>query len=91
MAKVLPLARFQYEYTALHEYNFTWTDQQLREFRKLWKKGFGIDFIGMELDRHAIEVMCLVIDQAEKGYIDAREGGIRGNWGQKSQSINEAR
>jgi hypothetical protein len=31
--------------------------------------GFGIDFIGRELDRHAIE-----IDQGEKGYIDALEG-----------------
>jgi hypothetical protein len=83
MAKVLPLIRHQYEYTALHDYNFTWTDQQLREFRKLWKKGFGIDFIGRELNRHEIEIMCLVIDQAEKGYIDAREGGIMGNRGQK--------
>jgi hypothetical protein len=83
MAKVLPLVHYRYEYTALYDYNFTWTDRQLREFRKLWKKGFGIDFIGMELDRHAIEVMCLVIDQAEKGYIDAREGGIMGNRRQK--------
>jgi hypothetical protein len=48
-------------------------------FRKLWRKGFGIDFIGRELDRHPIEIMCLVMDQAEKGYIDAREGGIMGN------------
>ncbi|WP_028778770.1 hypothetical protein [Shimazuella kribbensis] len=72
-----------HEYTALSEYNFVWTDRQIREFRKLWKKGFGIDFIGRELDRHAIEIMCLVMDQAEKGYIDQREGGIMGNRGQK--------
>jgi hypothetical protein len=50
-----------------------------------------IEFIGRELDRHAIEVMCLVMDQAEKGYIAAREGGIMGNRGEKEKSNNEAR
>jgi hypothetical protein len=81
VAKVLPVV--QYEYTALYDYDLRCNDKQLRVFRRLWKKGFDVGFIAREIGKHPIEVMCLIMDQAEKGYIDPREGGIMGNRGQK--------
>jgi hypothetical protein len=83
MAKVLPMLRYDYEYTALADYNFKWSDLELRVFRKLWRRGFDIGFIAERLDRHSIEIMVLIMDQGERGYINSREGGIMGNRRQK--------
>lgn len=65
-------------YTACEDFNFHWDMQQVRLFRALWLEGKHIADIAIELGRHQAEVLILAIDQAEKGLIGPRQGGIFG-------------
>lgn len=65
-------------YTACEDFNFHWEMAQVKEFRRLWREGYHIADIAVKLGRHQAEVLILAIDQAEKGLIGPRQGGIFG-------------
>ena len=66
-------------YIACEEYDFTWSSDELRSFREMWRQGLSIREISMELKRHQNEVAILIIDQSEIGYINPRAGGVFGS------------
>ncbi|NOU54952.1 hypothetical protein HN020_09345 [Brevibacillus borstelensis] len=65
-------------YIACEEYDFTWSDDELKRFREMWRKGLHILDISKEMQRHRNEVAILIIDQSERGYIQPRKGGVFG-------------
>jgi len=66
-------------YIACEHYDFTWSDEELKAFRHLWREGKSIPQISVELRRHQNEVAILAIDQAERKYIQPRPGGMLGS------------
>lgn len=65
-------------YTALEEMNFHWDFDQVKEFKKMWRKGFSLIDIAEYFDRPQEEVAVLLIDQSMKSFVKARKGGLFG-------------
>ena len=65
-------------YIACEDYDFTWSKDEMKNFRQMWREGIPLREIAIRLRRHINEVAILVIDQAEKGYIKSRPGGVFG-------------
>lgn len=63
---------------ACEELELSWEPIQVKNFRKMWKKGISLKTIAEELQRDIDECAILVIDQARRGRIEQRQNGI---WG----------
>ena len=66
-------------YVAMEGANFIWSAQEARDFRELWRNGISLTDIAAYFKRTHEEVTILVMDQALKGFVEPREGGIFGN------------
>lgn len=66
-------------YIALEDLNFFWDYKEVKEFRHMWERGFAIWDIANVFNRDPDEVMLLAMDQARKGRIQMRPGGLWGN------------
>ena len=69
-------------YIACEDYDFTWSDEEIKRFRQMWRQGISLPNMAVELGRHQNEVAILVIDQEDKGYIRQRPGGVFGTEGE---------
>lgn len=65
-------------YIALENLNFLWDEDEVFKFREMWEEGLSLPAIAKELKRKQNEVAVLILDQAEKGKIQPRKGGV---WG----------
>lgn len=65
-------------YIALEEYDFTWDEDDIQEFIKLWNKGGDIRMIAEYFNRPSIEVGLLILDLGERGKIKPRKRGLFG-------------
>jgi len=63
-------------YIALENYDFLWSEDDLREFRDMWKKDEPINVICKRLERKEIEIAIIILDQAQKGIIKKRKIGL---------------
>jgi hypothetical protein len=62
----------------LADYDFGWTGRQMNTFVHLWNKGESIMAISERLQRHYIEVTCLLMQMELDGRVKARHGGLMG-------------
>ncbi len=65
-------------YIACEDYDFTWSEDEIMQFRRMWRQGIPLPKMAVELKRHQNEVAILVIDQIEHNYIRPRKGGALG-------------
>ena len=65
-------------YLACEELDFSWDLAEVREVEDMWNAGIPIDWIARNFDRKPIEVALLIMDRAERGHIEPREGGVYG-------------
>lgn len=61
---------------ACEDLDFVWSDKEVNDFRYLWKNDAPIQDIAAYFNRTHEEVAILVFDQALKGFIGPREGGL---------------
>ncbi|GAA0491085.1 hypothetical protein GCM10008986_16430 [Salinibacillus aidingensis] len=66
-------------YIAHDERNLDWWPDELERFRNLWNEGKSIFEMARLLKRPQVEIAIIILDQAEEGFIEQREGGIFGN------------
>lgn len=64
--------------TVLEEVDINWQFSQVELdcFRELWADDVKLEDIALELKREPLEVVLLIIDQAEKRKIKKRKHGI---------------
>lgn len=55
-----------------------WNESDVPVFRQLWEDGMSILTIAEQLDRTPLEVLLLIVDQAEQELIELRPTGIFG-------------
>jgi hypothetical protein len=67
------------DYIALMDLDFSWSWPKITLVRKLWIEGYEIAEIAEEVDRIIDEVALLIMDQARKGKLNARPGGVFGS------------
>lgn len=65
-------------YIACEDYNFVWSDEELHQFRQMWREGVSIPRMSVVLKRHQSEIGILVLDQIDRKYIRPRKGGALG-------------
>ncbi|MBB6452008.1 hypothetical protein HNQ94_000429 [Salirhabdus euzebyi] len=65
-------------YIAHENSNLDWKPKELQKFRNLWNEGFSIQDIAKKLKRPEIEIGLIILDQAHKGKIKPRFGGLMG-------------
>lgn len=58
-----------YIYIACEDMDFTWRQEELRRFEKMWIQSMPIEEIATELNRDVDEVAVLVIDFGRQGKI----------------------
>ncbi|GGE47896.1 hypothetical protein GCM10011391_28340 [Pullulanibacillus camelliae] len=63
-------------HTCLEDYDFQWDEDQVKQFRMMWNNGTDIFKIARFFGRSLIEVVILIMDQAELGKIKQRENGL---------------
>ena len=61
-----------------HKVNMVFEPNEVEDFVRYWKKGFGIEAISKEMKRTPTEILLLVVDRAEIGKIKPRKKGIFG-------------
>ncbi len=57
---------------ACEEMDFIWEQKEVREFRKLWRRGYSLYYMSEYFERDIDEVFMLVLDQSKKEKIPAR-------------------
>ena len=62
----------------LEDRKFIWEQNDLKTFREMWKRGDSIKNIARRFKCKEIDIALLVLDQAEKGNIEARKSGLMG-------------
>lgn len=62
----------------LEDRKFIWEQSDLKTFREMWKRGDSIKKIARRFRCKEIDIALLVLDQAEKGNIEARKSGLMG-------------
>lgn len=62
----------------LEDRKFIWEQNDLKTFREMWKRGDSIKNIARRFRCKEIDIALLVLDQAEKGNIEARKSGLMG-------------
>lgn len=63
---------------ACQDMNFIWRLTHVYEFRSMWQEGCSITQMAEYFDRPALEIILLATDQADKGKISERPGGMMG-------------
>jgi len=63
-------------YIALGNYDFLWSEEELKDFREMWNEDLPFNIIARRLERRQIEVAVLIMDQAEQGIIKKRKIGL---------------
>jgi uncharacterized protein YbgA (DUF1722 family) len=63
---------------ACQDMNFIWRITHVYEFRSMWKEGCSITQMAEYFERPALEIILLAADQADKGKIGERPGGMMG-------------
>ncbi|SET00980.1 hypothetical protein SAMN05421676_102334 [Salinibacillus kushneri] len=66
-------------YIAHDERSLDWKPAELNEFEELWNSGEPLHDIAKKLNRPQIEIALIILDRADKGHINPREGGVFGN------------
>ncbi|MGM9923061.1 MAG: helix-turn-helix domain containing protein [Bacillus sp. (in: firmicutes)] len=61
---------------ACEDLNFVWSEKEVRDFRYLWRNDAPITDIADYFKRTHEEVAILIFDQALKGFVGPREGGL---------------
>lgn len=79
MANQRQAVKIPEQYIALIDLNFGFSQEELKIFRSMWKAGESVFVIAEELERDSDEIAVLVMDQARKGRIKQRPGGLYGN------------
>lgn len=65
-------------YIMLTKCEFGWTEDEIRRVKEDWRAGVPIEETAAALERPALEVFLLVVDQCEQGRLRARKGSIYG-------------
>lgn len=65
-------------YIACEYMDFCWDEQEVIDFRKMWKIGVPITVMASSFDREVDEVFALYLDQYNNGHIIERQGGVLG-------------
>jgi len=65
-------------YIALEGLDYTWDEDDIQDFRKMWEMGIPLSIIAKSFNRDPDEVVLLIMDQNRKGLIQPRAGGIYG-------------
>ena len=60
------------------EVNMVFEESEIERFIKMWEDGYGVKKISYILNRTPLEILLLVADRAEIGYIIPRRLGIHG-------------
>jgi hypothetical protein len=65
-------------YNALDDLDieFRWTQKQVEEFDRMWGEGCSLHSIAHHFNRTCLETSLLLVDRAEKGYVESRKQGI---------------
>ncbi|MEB4816160.1 helix-turn-helix domain containing protein [Bacillus thuringiensis] len=63
-------------HVALEGANFLWDERDIVWFRKMWQEGVSFVDICGKLRRHQIEVILLILDQADLCKIEQRDEGL---------------
>jgi hypothetical protein len=66
-------------YLALEELDFSWSEAETREMKRLWNDGTPLEDIAEHFGREADECFILLFDLARKGKIKYRTNSIHGN------------
>ncbi|HDX9652517.1 TPA: hypothetical protein ROY23_002983 [Bacillus wiedmannii] len=66
------------DYIMLENFNHGWSNQQVKDFREMWKAGISVENIAKILKRKPQEVILLVYDQAEGKKVSPRSRGLEG-------------
>lgn len=66
------------DYILLENFNHGWSNQQINDFREMWKAGISVGNIAKVLKRNPQEVILLVYDQAEGNKVSPRSSGLEG-------------
>jgi hypothetical protein len=66
-------------YIACEDIDFSWLPEEIAEFIRLWTFGYSLEAIATNLDRPLDDVTILLYDQASKGKVQARKGGLYGS------------
>ncbi|MFD2638371.1 hypothetical protein [Piscibacillus salipiscarius] len=61
---------------ALGDYNLDFTDQELTQFKDMWKEEWSVNDIAKRLKRDTVEIIVLVMDQWLSNQIAPRNRGI---------------
>ena len=62
----------------LEDRKFIWENDEMKEFRKMWKQGDSVDNMARRFHCKNIDIAMLVLDQAEKKLIRSRPAGLIG-------------
>jgi hypothetical protein len=68
------------DYIACNNWNFGWHRRDLDQLKRYWEEGKSCKEIAKAMRRPFRDVMGLIMDQWEKGYLPDREGGIFGEF-----------
>ncbi len=69
-----------HSYIACDNFNFLWSREEVKAFRELWREGYSIQEMARYFKRQEEEIALLVLDQASKGNIEKRKGGLFGGF-----------
>jgi hypothetical protein len=67
------------QYIALSNFEFGWSTEEVKQFRKMWKDNISYEEIVDRLrptDKGHAEVLMLIIDQLYKNFIQPRKAKI---------------
>ncbi|PFY72480.1 helix-turn-helix domain containing protein [Bacillus wiedmannii] len=63
-------------YIALEELDLVFDESEVIRLQEMWKEDKGILEIAKELGRHQLEIVALIMDQADKNKIKSRPMGL---------------
>lgn len=73
----------------LEDRKFIWENNEIKEFRKMWKQGDSVNNMAIRFNCKNIDIAMLVLDQAERKLIHPRSTGlIGGNYDNGKSKIN---
>lgn len=62
----------------LEDRKFIWENNEIKEFRKMWKQGDSVNNMARRFNCKNIDIAMLVLDQAERKLIHPRSTGLIG-------------
>jgi hypothetical protein len=62
----------------LEDINFIWDEPELKEVRKMWKKGVSVISMAEHFERDPDEVLLAIMHLARNDKITARKSGLKG-------------